>query len=62
MSKTRGIGNMEYIRGESREQIILLPDCVDDYITENNSVRVIEAYVNSLDLAGQVYMGKSCRR
>ena len=43
---------MEYIRGESREQIILLPDCVDDYITENNSVRVIEAYVNSLDLAG----------
>jgi hypothetical protein len=38
------------LRGESREQIIMLPDCIDDYITDNNSVRVIEAYINSLDL------------
>jgi transposase len=42
---------MEFISGESREQIIMLPDCIDDYITDNNSVRVIEAYINSLDLA-----------
>ena len=41
---------MEFISGESREQIIMLPDCLDDYITNNNSVRVIEAYINSLDL------------
>jgi transposase len=36
---------------ESRGQIIMLPDCIDDYITDNNSVWVIEAYINSLDLA-----------
>jgi transposase len=42
---------MEFISGESREQIIMLPDCIDDYITADNSVRVIEAYINSLDLA-----------
>jgi transposase len=41
---------MEFISGESREQIIMLPDCLDDYITDNNSVRVIEAYINSLDM------------
>jgi hypothetical protein len=35
---------------ESREQIIMLPDCIDDYITDNNSARVIETYFNSLDL------------
>jgi transposase len=42
---------MEFINGENREQIIMLPDCIDDYITADNSVRVIEAYINSLDLA-----------
>jgi transposase len=30
----------------------MLPDCIDDYITDNNSARVIEAYINSLDVAG----------
>ena len=41
---------MEFISGAAREQMILLPDCVDDYIGEENAVRVIDAYVNSLDL------------
>jgi transposase len=27
-----------------------MPDCIDDYIQDGNSARVIEAYVNSLDL------------
>jgi len=41
---------MEFISGEDRNQIILLPDNVDDYVDENNTVRVIEAYINSLDM------------
>jgi transposase len=41
---------MEFIREESREQIILLPDCIEDYVDGDNSIRVIEAYINSLDL------------
>jgi transposase len=41
---------MEFINGESRRQIILMPDCIDDYIQDSNSARVIEAYINSLDL------------
>jgi hypothetical protein len=41
---------MEFIRGEGREQIILLPDCIEDYVDDDNSVSVIEAYINSLDL------------
>jgi hypothetical protein len=49
---------MEFISGESREQIIMLPDCIDDYIAADNSVRVIEAYINSLDLA---VLGCSCQ-
>ena len=42
---------MEFIRGEEREQVILLPESIDEYVDENSQVRVIEAYVNSLDLA-----------
>jgi transposase len=42
---------MEFITGESRDQIILLPDSIEDYVEDNNSVRVIDAYINSLDLA-----------
>jgi hypothetical protein len=30
---------------------LLLPECLDDYVDENNPVRVIEAFVGQLDLA-----------
>jgi len=41
---------MEYISGASREQMIMMPDCIDDYVGEENTVRVIDAYVNGLDM------------
>jgi transposase len=40
----------EHIKGLSREQVILLPDRLDDYVGEENPVRFIEAFVDSLDL------------
>lgn len=39
-----------YIKGVNRNQITLLPNAVDDYVSENNEVRVIDAFVNSLNL------------
>ncbi|MDR2741529.1 MAG: hypothetical protein LBB98_05165 [Treponema sp.] len=42
---------MEFITGESRDQIILLPDSIEYYVGDNNSVRMIDACVNSLDVA-----------
>jgi transposase len=41
---------MAYIQGEDRYQITLFPEAIDDYITSDNPVRVIEAFVNSLDM------------
>ena len=41
---------MEFIRGEDREQNILFPDSIDEYVDDNNAARVIDAYINSLDL------------
>ena len=43
---------MDYIRGVSREQVMLFPESVEDYITEDNPVRFIDAFVSGLDLAG----------
>jgi len=42
---------MDYIRGANRNQVILFPESVEDYITEENPVRFIDAFVFSLDLA-----------
>jgi len=41
---------MNYIQGVSREQMILMPESVDEYINEDNAVRVIDVYIDSLDL------------
>lgn len=30
-----------FIEGEDRQQVALLPDCLDDYIGDDNSVRVV---------------------
>jgi transposase len=40
-----------FIEGEDRLQQSLLPSCIDDYVSEDNPVRVVEAYVDELDLA-----------
>jgi transposase len=40
-----------YKNGLAREQAMLLPPCVDDYVSADNPVRAIDAFVDSLDLA-----------
>lgn len=44
------MNNLGYIQGENRLQMLLIPECIDDYIDENNPVRIIDAFVASLDL------------
>jgi transposase len=39
-----------FIEGDERSQITLLPECLDDYIGEENPVRVVDAFVEELDL------------
>src|SRR5919198_907782 len=40
-----------FVEGEDRRQATLLPDCLDDYVSQDNPVRVVEAFVAELDLA-----------
>ncbi len=46
-----------FIEGESRSQISLLPECLDDFIAEENPVRVIDAFVDELDLQNLGFEG-----
>lgn len=41
---------MGYISGANRAQMTLFPDSIEDYVDTDNVVRVIDAYVNSLNL------------
>jgi transposase len=41
---------MSYIEGESREQRVLFPEVLDDYISEENLVRFIDAFVDGLEM------------
>lgn len=40
-----------FIEGEARTQATLFPDQLDDYVTEENAVRVIDVFIDGLDLA-----------
>jgi transposase len=40
---------MEYLKGQSRTQLTLYTTCLEDMIPEDNSVRAIDQFVNSLD-------------
>lgn len=42
---------MSFIKGADRKQITLVPDCLDDFVSTENSVRVIDAFVDSLNTA-----------
>ncbi len=41
---------MAYIKGADRDQIILFPESIDGYISEDSPVRVIDEYVEQLSL------------
>jgi transposase len=46
-----------FVAGEDRRQSLLLPDSLDDYVTEDNPVRVVEAFINELDLGALGFEG-----
>jgi len=39
-----------FIEGADRSQTTLLPECLDDWVDESNSVRFIDAFIDALDL------------
>ena len=46
-----------FIEGGDRSQTSLLPECLDDYVVEDNPVRVVDAFVEQLDLRSLGFEG-----
>src|SRR5918999_1803750 len=47
----------QFIDGEDRMQQALLPHCLEDYVSEENPVRVIGVFIDELDLASLGFSG-----
>jgi transposase len=39
-----------FVQGESRTQSTLLPESLDDYVADTNPVRVVDVFVDELEL------------
>ncbi len=46
-----------FVQGADRRQPTLLPECLDDYVAEDNPVRVVDVFVDELDLRGLGFEG-----
>ena len=46
-----------FVEGEDRYQSTLFPETLDDYVAEENPVRVIEAFIDELDLGHLGFQG-----
>src|SRR5512144_1227269 len=46
-----------FVEGADRGQSTLFPECLDDWICDDNPVRVIDVFVDELDLAGLGFTG-----
>src|SRR5919204_130044 len=46
-----------FVEGTDRGQSTLFPECLEDWISENNPVRVIDVFVEELDLAELGFSG-----
>jgi transposase len=46
-----------FVEGIDREQATLFPECQEDWIDQDNTVRAIDAFVDKLDLTGVGFDG-----
>src|SRR5712675_3720804 len=46
-----------FVEGADRGQSTLLPECLDEWVEESNSVRVVDCFVDALDLAALGFEG-----
>ena len=41
-----------FIEGEDRNQATMFPERLDDYVTEDSPVRVVDVFIDDLDISG----------
>ena len=53
----RGQFMKRFVEGSDRGQTTLLPECLDEWVEESNAVRVVDCFVDGLDLADLGFEG-----
>jgi hypothetical protein len=48
---------MKRFEGDGRKQVTLLPECVDDRIDQDNPVRIVDVFVDEVDLTTPGFSG-----
>jgi transposase len=48
-----------FIQGKDRSQATLFPERLDDYVAEDSAVRVIDVFIDELDLSSLGFKTKS---
>jgi len=48
-----------FVEGADRHQVTLLPECLDDFIAEDNTVRIVDVFIDELDLVALGFDGAS---
>ena len=51
-----------FIEGIDREQGLLFPNYLDDFVGEDNPVRAVDAFVDTLDLLDMGFAGAALSR
>ena len=46
-----------FVEGQDRQQVTLLPECLDDFIAEDNTVRIVDVFIDELDLVALGFEG-----
>lgn len=46
-----------FVEGQDRSQVTLLPECLDDFVGEDNTVRVVDAFIDELDMVALGFEG-----
>ncbi|MBK8712112.1 MAG: hypothetical protein IPL97_09620 [Niastella sp.] len=49
---------MQYIQGKNREQSVLFPQSLDEIISADNEVRIIDLFAESINLANFKFVTK----
>ena len=53
----RRLATGRFVEGDDRRQSLLLPASLDDYVTRDNPVRIVEAFIDELDLGALGFEG-----
>ena len=52
---------MRYIQRADRNQIVLLPDTLDDYVSADNEVRARDIFIDSLDIGAMGFKAETAK-